>query len=514
MLKYVPMRKMKPTARTGLQAVRNLFFPEPSSFAARGWWFCLLAVLYLIPAGLATAGTFTYEGHKTTVSVIEKTGVTYFALDPVLQAVGLLREPYAAGQGFQIVYQERLLVLGIDSPYVILDGDIQKIEAVPLEEGGALYMPAAFFTGPLAGLLDGQIRLTGTTLALSSLKKREGPSLSNVELHYLGGFTKVVFLFKHEVPYSVKETAKQILINFPKAVQYSGGPLKVDDPIVESCLIKEKAILITLKQEDTTLSTYSLSNPYRLVLDIARGTPRPAKSKGHPEEPRFLVVLDPGHGGAEHGAAGRTGALEKDLTLKIARLMEDLLKKEKVDVLLTRAQDSAVGLEERAGLANNRKGNLFLSLHLNSFRVSSAHGAETYYMSLPAKEPAPAAPSAPPPAAGEETVAAPESSLEFILWDLAQSEYLKDSSRLAEMVQEEMDKLWNVEKRGVKQAPFRVLAGVTMPAALVEIGFLSNEEEEKQLVRDDFQMQIARSLVQAVDRFRSEIGARWHTSAE
>ena len=514
MLKYILMRKMIPTDRAVLRIVRGLAVPK--HFACTAWerLFRLLAVLYLIPAGLAMAGTFSYDGRKITVSMIEKAGISYFALDPVLQAVGLLREPYAAGQGFQIVYQERLLVLGTDSPYVILDGDIQKIEATPLEEGGALYMPAAFFTGPLAGLLDGQIRLSGGTLALSSVRKKEGPALTNVEFHYLGGFTKMVFLFKHELPYTVKETARQILINFPKAVQYSGGPLKVDDPIVESCLIKEKAILITLKQEDTTLSTYSLSNPYRLVLDIARGTPHPAKSKGLPEEPRFLVVIDPGHGGTEHGAVGRTGVMEKDLTLKIARLMEDLLKREKVDVVLTRTQDAAIGLEERAGLANNRKGNLFLSLHMNAFRIASAHGAETYYMSLPARETAPAAPAAASPAAGEETVPAAESSLEFILWDLAQSEYLKDSSRLAEMVQEEMDKLWNVEKRGVKQAPFRILAGVTMPAALVEIGFLSNEEEEKQLVRDDFQMQTARALVQAVDRFRSEIGARWHTSAE
>jgi len=505
---------MKPKDRAGLHAAPGLTLPKPFSRAAAGRLFPLLAVLYLIPAGLAMAGTFSYEGRKTNVTTIERSGVAYFALDPVLQAVGLLREPYAAGQGFQIVYQERLLVLGSDSPYVILDGEIQKIEATPVEEGGALYMPGSFFTGPLAGLLDGQIRVAGSALTLSSLKKREGPTLTNVELHYLGGFTKVVFLFKHEIPYTVKETARQILIVFPKAVQYAGGPLKVDDPMVESCLIKEKAILITLKQEDTTLSTYSLSNPYRLVLDIARGTPHAAKSKGRPEEPRFLVVIDPGHGGTEHGAVGRTGVMEKDLTLRIARLMEDLLKREKVDVLLTRTQDAAVGLEERAGLANNRKGILFLSLHMNAFRIASAHGAETYYMSLPAREAAPAAPATAPPASGEESIAAPESSLEFILWDLAQSEYLKDSARLAEMVQEEMDKLWNVEKRGVKQAPFTVLAGVTMPAALVEIGFLSNEEEEKQLIRDDFQMQTARALVQAVDRFRSEIGARWQPSGE
>jgi N-acetylmuramoyl-L-alanine amidase len=468
--------------------------------------------LYIILASSAIAGTFSYEGRKINVPSLEKSGAVFFQLDPVLQALGLVREPYTAGKGFQILYQDRLMVLGEDSSYVILDGDIQQIEAPPVDQGGSLYMPPSFFTGPLAGLLDSQIQFAGTTLVLSGLKKKEAPVLNNVELHYLGGFTKVVFLFRQEVPYTIKEAARQILINFPKPVQYAGGPLKIDDPLVDSCLIKEKSILITLKLDSTTLSTYSLSNPYRLVFDIARGALRPSKTEGRPPEARFLVVLDPGHGGSDNGAVGKTGVLEKNLTLGIARRMEEMLKKEGADVLLTRTQDTPVALEDRAGLANNRKGNLFLSLHMNAYKVKSAHGAETFYMSLQPAEDAAAPPS--PSIAGEELIAPADAPLEFILWDLAQSEYLKDSARLAETIQEEMDKLWSVEKRGVKQAPFKVLAGVTMPATLVEIGFLSNAEEEKQLVRDDFQTLIARSLVQAIVRFRAEIGSRWHTSAE
>lgn len=471
----------------------------------------LKAVFYLILASNAIAGTFIFEGRKTTVPTLDRGGAVYFQLDPVLAALGLLREPYRAGKGFQVAHQDRLLVLGEDSAFVILDGEIQQLEAPPVLEAGQLFMPAGFFTGPLAGLMDGQIKLTGSAMALSDLKRREAPVLSAVEVHYLGGFTKAVLVFKQNVAFTVKEGARQVLIQFPKPVQYAGGPLQFDDPLVESCLVKDKSVLITLKQENITLSTYSLSGPFRIVLDIARSGAKPAKGSEGTPAGRFLVILDPGHGGEDTGAKGAaSGALEKDITLAIARKMEAQLKKTGVEALLTRTADAAVGLEERAGFANNRKGNLFLSLHLNAHRINHARGSETYFMSMESPE---AGGGAFPPSGGDELVSPDDAPLEFILWDLAQSEYLKDSARFAEMVQEEMDKLYGIEKRGVKQAPFRVLAGVTMPAALVEIGFLTNGDEERRLISPEFQEQAALGLVQAVLRFKEEIGERWRTAA-
>jgi N-acetylmuramoyl-L-alanine amidase len=469
----------------------------------------LRGLVYLIFASGAIAGTFTVEGRKVTVATMERAGTVFFQLDPVLQACGLLREPYRAGKGFQVVHQDRLLVLGEDSAFVVLDGEIQQMEAPPILEGGNLFMPAGFFTGPLADLLNGQIRASGVVLSLSDVRKKEVPALTAVEVHYLGGFTKAVLVFKQDVAFSVKEGARQVLIQFPKPIQYAGGPLQFNDPLVESCLVKDRSVLITLKQENTTLSTYSLSNPFRIVLDIARSGVKPTTSGAPPPAPRFLVVIDPGHGGEDAGARGSTGALEKDITLAIARKMQSFLVKAGLEVLLTRTSDTAVGLEDRAAFANNRKGNLFLSLHLNAHRVNHARGSETFFMSLEGSEAGDAA-GAP---SDEGLVAPNDAPLEFILWELAQSEYLKDSSRFAEMVQEEMDRLYGLEKRGVKQAPFRVLAGVTMPAALVEIGFLTNAEEERRLVSESFQDQVAQGLVQAVLRFKEEIGERWRTAS-
>src|SRR5207247_4258186 len=92
--------------------------------------------------------------------------------------------------------------------------------------------------------------------------------------------------------------------------------------------------------------------------------------------------------------------------------------------------------------------------------------------------------------------------LRLILWDLAQQEYLNESSRFAQDVQEEMNRATGVQNRGVKQAPFKVLVGATMPAALVEVGFVSNPDEEAKLKSDEFQARVIDALTTAVERYK------------
>jgi N-acetylmuramoyl-L-alanine amidase len=96
------------------------------------------------------------------------------------------------------------------------------------------------------------------------------------------------------------------------------------------------------------------------------------------------------------------------------------------------------------------------------------------------------------------------SDLAFILWDMAQAEHLEESSALASRIEEELAAMTGSQERGVKQAPFRVLVGAAMPAALIEVAFITNPEEEKQLVSSAFQHRVARALARGVARYRSE----------
>jgi N-acetylmuramoyl-L-alanine amidase len=218
------------------------------------------------------------------------------------------------------------------------------------------------------------------------------------------------------------------------------------------------------------------------------------------------VAIDPGHGGSETGAVGPAGLQEKEITLQIARRLATTIPAVVPSrVILTRDSDSAISLDDRTAVANHERADLFLSLHANSSRAPGAHGSETYYLSLEASDKLAqevasrenAANGA--PAAGAAASGNPD--LDFILWDLAQSAHLKESSELAEAIQEELNEISRTENRGIKQAPFRVLVGATMPAVLVETAFISNPDEERKLKSAAFQQGIADAIARAIARF-------------
>jgi N-acetylmuramoyl-L-alanine amidase len=226
------------------------------------------------------------------------------------------------------------------------------------------------------------------------------------------------------------------------------------------------------------------------------------------------IVIDPGHGGTETGAIGPSGVAEKELTLLLARELETrLASRLGVRVVLTRGEDATLPLDTRAAIANQNKADLFISIHLNSSLGSGARGAETYFLSTEASdakaakaaaaENAPAA-VAPPPGDTKEEV----KDLELILWDLAQTRHLAESQRFATLIQTELNDALQLKDRGVKQAPFRVLNGAEMPAVLVELGFISNPEEEKKLQDATYRGELVDALIRAVQRYKEQVESR------
>ena len=198
-----------------------------------------------------------------------------------------------------------------------------------------------------------------------------------------------------------------------------------------------------------------------------------------------------------------TGKRQPNLLFAAARYLLGAPRVVASRVVLTRDSDSVISLDDRTAVANHEKADLFLSLHANSSRAAGAHGSETYYLSLEtsdrvAQDIARRENVAPAAAPGS-----PEANpdLDFILWDLAQSAHITESSRLAEAIQTQLNVVSRTENRGIKQAPFRVLAGATMPAVLVEVGFISHPEEEKQLRSAAFQESVAVAIAKAVGEF-------------
>jgi N-acetylmuramoyl-L-alanine amidase len=203
--------------------------------------------------------------------------------------------------------------------------------------------------------------------------------------------------------------------------------------------------------------------------------------------------------------------MEKELTLLLARALAERLRQELgLRVSLTRTDDVDLGLDDRPAFANQNRADLFLSLHLNSSARGEAKGAETFFLSLQASDER-AADAAQLENVVGESPAEPGSEqfdLQLLLWDLAQSRHLAASQRLATLIQEELNRQLDLPDRGVKQAPFRVLMGASMPAVLVELGFLSSAAEEQRLRNPAYRAELVTTLVRAVSRFKSEYEAK------
>lgn len=239
-------------------------------------------------------------------------------------------------------------------------------------------------------------------------------------------------------------------------------------------------------------SSYPLDDPPRFVLRLAKAEPvAPVVA----QRVGPLVVLDPGHGGEDQGARGPGGESEKEITLAVARATAARLQAAGVTARLTREGDEAVSLTERTALANRLQASVFLSIHVNASPARGAHGAETYYMSVDASDPQAAQ------AAARENASAPPDTVQLILWDLAHVANLNNSARLARGVQERLNALQGIRDRGIRQAPFVVLTGATMPSALVEVGFLSNAQEAGRLLARDTQEEIATALSEAIGEY-------------
>jgi N-acetylmuramoyl-L-alanine amidase len=269
-------------------------------------------------------------------------------------------------------------------------------------------------------------------------------------------------------------------------------------------------------------TVYALYNPYRVVIDFPRERPKSTKSAKAVKPPAVngrggfslsrqlglgvaRIVIDPGHGGYDPGAMN-DGVSEAEVVLDVATRLERLLVNQPgVEVVLTRRTNVYVALEERTAMANRAGADLFLSIHANASEDDRARGIETYFLNF-----------APNPAA--EAIAARENAasartmrqLPDIVKEIALNNKIDESRDFASLVQSAMmERLKrgnrSVKDLGVKQAPFMVLIGATMPSILAEISFLTNPQEAALLQATAFRQQIAEALFSGIMRYQRSL---------
>ena len=242
-----------------------------------------------------------------------------------------------------------------------------------------------------------------------------------------------------------------------------------------------------------------------------------APADGRPPDRFDTVVIDAGHGGEDEGAVGPVGLLEKQLVLDLAHRLERRLVAMGLRVVQTRAEDVFVPLERRMSLANDADGDLFVSIHANASTNASARGVETYFLSAEATD------AAADDLARRENASFGEAALPAnladdpllaLLGDMIATEHLAESSDFAREALGRLAALAEAPSRGVKQAPFVVLMGVQMPAALLEVGFITHREEERLLGTSSRRDAIVDALVKAVSSFGQRYDSKHGVAAE
>lgn len=218
------------------------------------------------------------------------------------------------------------------------------------------------------------------------------------------------------------------------------------------------------------------------------------------------VVIDPGHGGHDTGTIGPDGLLEKTLVLDVALRLGALIRSQLgADVVYTRSDDRFVALEDRTKIANDQKSDLFISIHANSSSAASATGVETYYFNFTSDR------NSIDLATRENATATSSiSDLNDLLHRAVLQTKLEESRQFAQQVQTSLSimsaKLNGKSKdRGVRQAPFVVLIGATMPSILAEVGFVSNPHDEKLMKRAEQRQKIAEALFKGVAMYASSL---------
>lgn len=274
---------------------------------------------------------------------------------------------------------------------------------------------------------------------------------------------------------------------------------------------------------------FHLHDPFRIVVDVQRTEKRETADEARlalnkrtvrkgvrkaeaPDDSVSLagqlglnvksIVIDPGHGGKDPGCNSSGGVKEKSVVLSIAKMLAEKIKEETgCEVSLTRNDDIFLPLERRTAIANMKKADLFISLHINAHRNRNIQGLETYFLNMATDERSMMV-AARENATSEKNI----SDLQAILNDLMLNTKIAESSRLAYEVQKGMvsrvkRRYKRVKDLGVKQAPFYVLIGAQMPAILVETGFLTNRVERKRLISKKYQETIAEGISKGVNAY-------------
>jgi N-acetylmuramoyl-L-alanine amidase len=464
----------------------------------------------------------TREGARTLATVTQN-NQEYVTLDDLAAAFGLTFTEDRVTGGMTISARGRTIILTADQSVVSVAGRLVSLTAAPTRQGARWLIPLDFLPRALGLALDTRIELRRNARLVVVGDLRVPRIVARVEAGT--GSASVTFDITPPATVRLSTEPGRLLVTFdvdavdlvlpslppqdflqamqpgdtPTTVRLVTGPkfgvhrLTTSQPDASS----SRAVIELLPPTTETLAAAlpALPGP---PADLPNPLPVPSTGVR-------TVVIDPGHGGDESGAHGGRGTIEKDITLSVARRLRTLIESRLgLRVFVTRDGDQTMSLDDRSAYANSQKADVFVSIHANAAVRPGLKGAEVYYLSID-RAAAEARRMAESSDAQLPTLGGGTRTIDLIGWETAQARYLEQSNALATFVEQALRGRVEMSPRAVQQAPFRVLVGANMPAVLVEIGYLSNPDQEQKLASSNYQDTVAQALLDAIVQFREHV---------
>jgi N-acetylmuramoyl-L-alanine amidase len=448
-------------------------------------------------------------------------GQELVALDDVAALFrATLREDTLAG-GVTLTYNGRTIIASPDQPMASVSGRVVTLPSPVVRSGRRWLVPIEFVSRALAPIYDQRIELRRTSRLLIVGDVRVPRVTARIDAP--GPPTRATIDISPAAPVVATVENGRVLLRI------DADALDLGLPAAGAGLIEQiragdqpNSIAVTLSAAATARAAVSTSDNAAHVAIEVQGPGAPADSGAAAPRPGVpsaepvplptaragvqTIVIDPGHGGDDVGAHGSAGVQEKEFTLDVARRLRAAIEMRLgIRVVLTRDEDRSVPLDERAAIANNSKASLFLSLHANASLSPKVTGAEVYHLKVDReveaarREAAAEAVTMPVLGGGSRTI-------DVIRWDLAQARHVDQSAMLSSLLREDLGSHGvPLAARAEREAPLRVLEAADMPAALIEIAYLTNTSQEALASSDTFRNTVVQSLYDSIVRFRSHL---------
>ena len=482
------------------------------------------------------------------IRVYDFSGYDYFSVRQMAEVYGGNLAWHPVTGKVALTIRNRRLDIFIKSTRVLVEGKKKRLSVPTRSSSADVFVPVTFILSKdFSNFTDTMSTWNPDTAVLTVDHK---VTVAAPRFYSKPESTQIVIELYDTLSHRWTEKKGQAALSFPKG-QAVKETLAVNDGAVKTIDVRTEkgaaVVLVTLGEAAGAVEKKVLTNPSRIVVEVKHAVPKkeapiiplpvalssasaagtasasaisaesvpasvvvtpavapvritPEVQKNTPAK-RKLIVLDAGHGGDDPGAVGRSGTKEKDINLAIVKELKRLLVEDgEYDVFLTRSNDTFIPLVDRTTMANDRKADLFISVHSNASPRRDTAGFEIYFLSEKATDADAAATALLENSAinFENKPSKRQTQLQELLWSMVVNEFINDSSELCSFITGQVTHRIRIENRGVRQAGFYVLRGAQMPAVLVECAFLSNSGEEAKLGSKRFQRQMADAIYQGI----------------